>query len=88
MHKKKCNNAVVFGLTSNHIFGVACVMMDLKRLSPGKIDEVVIFRRALGAREVARIYREGNPYPAAESIPKNTPSERQPDRMAAGKANR
>lgn len=38
----KKNNAVVFGLTANHVFAVASVMMDLKRLSPGLVDEVVI----------------------------------------------
>jgi lipopolysaccharide biosynthesis glycosyltransferase len=39
--EKKCN-AIVFGLTANHIFAVACVMMDLKRLTSSLIDEVVI----------------------------------------------
>lgn len=39
--EKKCN-AIVFGLTSNHIFAVACVMMDLKRIASSYIDEVVI----------------------------------------------
>lgn len=39
--EKKCN-AIVFGLTSNHIFAVACVMMDLKRISSSQLDEVVI----------------------------------------------
>jgi lipopolysaccharide biosynthesis glycosyltransferase len=38
----KKNNAVVFGLTADHVFAVACVMMDLKRLSPGLVDEVVV----------------------------------------------
>jgi lipopolysaccharide biosynthesis glycosyltransferase len=40
---KKKRTAIVFGLTSNHIFAVACVMMDLKRVSPGISDEIVIF---------------------------------------------
>jgi lipopolysaccharide biosynthesis glycosyltransferase len=40
MQNKK--NAVVFGLTSNHTFAVACVMMDLKKICPGLADEIVI----------------------------------------------
>lgn len=40
---KKKKTAIVFGLTSNHIFAVACVMMDLKKVSPGISDEIVIF---------------------------------------------
>lgn len=39
----KKDTAIVFGLTSNHIFAVACVMMDLKRMSPKIADEIVIF---------------------------------------------
>ena len=39
----KKTNAVVFGSTSNHAFAIACVMMDLSRLSPGLVDEVIIF---------------------------------------------
>lgn len=42
MNPEKKNNAVAFGLTADHIFAVACVMMDLKKLSSGVIDEVVI----------------------------------------------
>jgi hypothetical protein len=41
--KIKKENSVVFGSTSNHVFAIACVMMDLSRLSPGLVDEVVIF---------------------------------------------
>ncbi|MBN2577377.1 MAG: FecR domain-containing protein [Pirellulales bacterium] len=64
------------------------VRRDRKRTFNGWIDELVIFRRALEAKEVARIYREGNPYATAESPPEKTLSERRPDRMAAGKVNR
>jgi lipopolysaccharide biosynthesis glycosyltransferase len=42
MNAEKKNRAVVFGLTADHIFAVACVMMDLKRLSPDLADEVVV----------------------------------------------
>lgn len=40
-NKKK--NAVVFGLTINHLFAVASVMMDLKKHCPNIADEIVIF---------------------------------------------
>ena len=40
MEKK---TAIVFGLTSNHIFAVATVIMDLKKYSPLIADEIVIF---------------------------------------------
>ncbi len=43
MLKGKEKNAVVFGLTSNHIFAVASVMMDLKKYSPIIVDEIVVF---------------------------------------------
>ena len=48
--QKKCN-AVVFGLTANHIFAVACVMMDLKRIAPGLIDEVVILHDGVSLKD-------------------------------------
>lgn len=41
--KTKKDNAIVFGLTSKLIFAVASVMMDIKRHSPGFVDEVIIF---------------------------------------------
>lgn len=47
----KKNRAVVFGLTSNHIFAVACVMMDLKRLSPELADEIVVIHDGVSARD-------------------------------------
>jgi lipopolysaccharide biosynthesis glycosyltransferase len=47
----KKNNAVVFGLTSDHVFAVACVMMDLRRLSPSVIDEVVIIHDGVSKRD-------------------------------------
>lgn len=40
--KNKKNNAVVFGFTNNFTFAVACVMMDIKKFSPGWVDEIVI----------------------------------------------
>lgn len=49
--KMKKNNAVVFGLTADHIFAVACVMMDLKRLSPGMVDEVVILHNGINEKD-------------------------------------
>ncbi len=42
MKTDKKNNAVVFGLTADHTFAVACVMQDLKKVSPNLVDEVVI----------------------------------------------
>ena len=47
----KKNNAVVFGLTSNHVFAVACVMMDIKRICPGMVDEVVIIHDGIRAKD-------------------------------------
>lgn len=47
----KKNNAIVFGLTADHVFAVACVMMDLKRLSPGMVDEVVIIHDGIGKND-------------------------------------
>lgn len=51
MRTEKKNNAAVFGLTADHIFAVACVMMDLKRLSPGLIDEVVIIHDGVSEKD-------------------------------------
>ena len=48
----KKNNAVVFGLTADHIFAVACVMMDLKRLSPRMVDEVVILHNGINEKDM------------------------------------
>ncbi len=49
-NQKKCN-AVVFGLTADHIFAVACVMMDLKRIVPKLIDEVVIIHDGISLKD-------------------------------------
>ncbi len=43
MEKPKNKSAVVFGLTINHLFAVASVMMDLKKHCPNIADEIVIF---------------------------------------------
>ncbi len=48
---QKKRNAVVFGLTANHIFAVACVMMDLKKIVPGLIDEVVIIHDGISPKD-------------------------------------
>jgi lipopolysaccharide biosynthesis glycosyltransferase len=48
---QKKRNAVVFGLTADHIFAVACVMMDLKRIVPGLIDEVVIIHDGVSLKD-------------------------------------
>lgn len=40
--KNKKNNAIVFGFTRNFTFAVACVLMDIKKFSPGWVDEIVI----------------------------------------------
>lgn len=47
----KKNNAVVFGLTSDQVFAVACVMMDLRCLSPGLVDEVVIIHDGINRKD-------------------------------------
>ncbi len=38
----KKNNAIVFGLSSDHVFAIACVIMDIKKLCPNLIDEIVV----------------------------------------------
>ena len=48
----KKNNAVVFGLTVDHVFAVACVMMDLKSLSVDMFDEVVIFHDGIKEKDM------------------------------------
>ena len=47
----KKDNAVVFGLTSDQVFAVACVMMDIRRLSPGMVDEVVIIHDGISEKD-------------------------------------
>lgn len=47
----KKGNAVVFGLTADHVFAVASVMMDLKRYSANVVDEVVIIHDGIGGRD-------------------------------------
>ena len=39
----KKNKAIVLGLTTNHVFAAASVLMDLKKYSPLIADEIVIF---------------------------------------------
>jgi lipopolysaccharide biosynthesis glycosyltransferase len=41
--KKKKDRAVVFTVSNNLTFSIACVMMDIKRLSPSLADEYVVF---------------------------------------------
>lgn len=48
---EKKNNAVVFGLTADHVFAVACVMMDLKRFSPSMVDEVVVIHDGIRKKD-------------------------------------
>ncbi len=47
----KKDKAVVFGLSSNHIFAVACVMLDIKKLSPSLIDEVVVIHDGISKKD-------------------------------------
>jgi lipopolysaccharide biosynthesis glycosyltransferase len=47
----KKDKAVVFGLTSNHTFAVASVMMDIKKLSPGLMDEVVVIHDGISEKD-------------------------------------
>jgi lipopolysaccharide biosynthesis glycosyltransferase len=51
MEIEKKNNAIVFGLTADHVFAVACVMMDIRRLSPGLVDEVVIIHDGISEKD-------------------------------------
>lgn len=47
----KKSNAVVFGLTADHVFAVASVMMDLKLFSPNTVDEVVIIHDGIREKD-------------------------------------
>lgn len=51
MGAEKKNNAIVFGLTADQVFAVACVMMDLKRRSPDRVDEVVIIHDGINKKD-------------------------------------
>lgn len=51
MGPEKKKNAIVFGLTADHVFAVACVMLDIKRLSPGLVDEVVIIHDGIREKD-------------------------------------
>lgn len=50
MNNKK-DNAVVFGLTSNYVFAVACVMMDLKKFNSDWVDEIVILHDGISQKQ-------------------------------------
>lgn len=50
MNNKK-DNAVVFGLTSNYVFAVACVMMDLKKFNFDWVNEVVILHDGISQKQ-------------------------------------
>jgi len=47
----KKNRAVVFGLSANQVFAVACVMMDIKKLSPDLADEIVIIHDGINEQD-------------------------------------
>ncbi len=47
----KKRNCIVFGGTSDQVFAVACVMMDLKRLSRDWIDDVVYYHDGLDKKQ-------------------------------------
>ena len=47
----KKNRAIVFTLSSDLAFAVACVMMDLKRISPNIADEVVIIHDGIREKD-------------------------------------
>lgn len=49
--KTGTGNAIVFGLTADHIFAVASVMLDIKRLSPGLVDEVVVIHDGVSKKD-------------------------------------
>lgn len=51
MKIEKKRNAIVFGLTGDHIFAVACVMLDIKRLCFGLVDEVVIIHDGVSEKD-------------------------------------
>lgn len=68
------NTAAVFGLTADHLFAVASVMMDLRRHTRDWIDEVVVFHDGVSVRQ-QRLIQEILPtrfiryrYPSRDSV--------------------
>lgn len=53
--KNKKNTAVVFGLTKEFLFAVACVMLDLKKHSPNMADEIVILHDGVSKKQQSLI---------------------------------
>jgi len=49
--KPKKNRAIVFTVSKNLTFSIACVMMDIKRLSPGLADEIVIIHDGVNKKD-------------------------------------
>ena len=49
--KIKKNKAVVFTLTSNLTFAVACVMLNLKKTSPNIADEIIILHDGISLKD-------------------------------------
>lgn len=50
-------NAVVLGFTSNFAFAVACVIMDMRKLSKNKIDQYILYHDGLSKRD-ARLLKQ------------------------------
>lgn len=55
MNSKKRNTAVVFSVTSDLIFAVASVIMDLKRICPIFPDDIIVFHNGISRRDLASI---------------------------------
>lgn len=51
----KKENAVVFGLTKDHVFALACCLMDLVALSGGSIDDIIVFHDGISDQDRERL---------------------------------
>lgn len=49
--KQKKDRAIVFAVSNNLTFSIACVLMDIKRLSPDLADEVVILHDGISNKD-------------------------------------
>lgn len=47
----KKNRAIVFAVSKNLTFSIACVMMDIKRLSPNLADEIVVIHDGISKKD-------------------------------------
>lgn len=49
----KKNRAIVFGLTKNYTFAIACVLLDIKRICQNAVDEIVIYHDGISEKDIS-----------------------------------